>query len=107
LTSSTDANGNTWTYTNDTLGHRLTATDPDGNTTHYAYSTSTGLMTTITDAASHVTDTLAYDSYRRQTSDTDYNGHANSETYDSNGNVASATDKNSHTTSFTNDALGR
>src|SRR5262249_7175615 len=76
-------------------------------TTSYAYSSTTGLLSTITDANSHVTDTFAYDTLRRQTSDTDYYSHADSQTYDANGNVATTTDRNGHTTSFTNDALGR
>ena len=74
LTQSTDANGNLWTYTYDSGGHRLTAKDPLGDVTSYGYLTN-GLMQTMTDALGRVS-TYAYDTSRRLSTTADAAGRA-------------------------------
>ena len=76
-----------WDYTYNAYGEVLTAKDPQGNVTTYAYNTCTtgggcGELATIVDAANHKTTFMAYDAYGMPTALTDPNNTAISLTHD-------------------------
>ncbi len=105
-------------YTYDTLGRKLTYTDPNGNTTTYDYDSS-GNLITVTDPYNNIIETNTYnalgkrisktdlfgnttqydyDALGRLTSVTGAKGNVTYTTYDENGNVASEIDGNGNTT---------
>ena len=84
LTSTTDALGNTTTYTYTPEGDLASVTDPLGNTTEYSY-----------------------DSYGQRTSMTDAMGNTSSFTYDDLGRLVETTDPLGRLTRNEYDALGR
>lgn len=116
LLSEVDERGQTWTYTVDSRGNRLTATDPLGNTMTYGYDSVTGNLETVTlpdpdgnqgQQQASVT-TYQYDAHHRVELVTYADQTTRSITYDSvTGNVASETDELGHTTSYTYDTFGR
>ncbi|TAN24194.1 MAG: hypothetical protein EPN33_00010 [Acidobacteria bacterium] len=85
----------TTTYTNDSYGNRLTATDAGSHTTTYAYNGSTGdnaYITSITDALGHTRSYTWNDSSGTMASSTDENGNTTSYGYDSWNRLTSVTD---------------
>ncbi len=77
-------------YTYTALGQVLTATDPRGNVTNYAYD-ARGDLTSITDALGHVTSITSYDGNGRPLTIIDPNGVTTSLTYDPRGRLTSRT----------------
>lgn len=98
--ATTDANGSqgfnatatgtprTWSYTYNNVGQVLTATDPRNNTTTYAYD-GQGNLSTITNAAGHVTTLSNYDANGRVGRIVDPNGLTTDLTYSPRGWLAS------------------
>ena len=64
-------------------------------------------VTVLSVSHSAVTNSFAYDAYRRETVRTDGRGNATTNAYDSLGRLASATDPTGATTSYAYDAAGR
>jgi RHS repeat-associated protein len=86
----------TWNWTNITLGRVLTATDPNGKVTAYAYYSDSdtdlgkrGNAQTITNAAGHVTQITSYDANGRPLTVTDPNGLVTTLAYDGRGRLTS------------------
>jgi len=77
-------------YTYTALGQVLTATDPRGNITGFAYDAK-GDLTSITDALGHVTSIPSYDANGRPLTIIDPNGVTTSLTYDLRGRLTSRT----------------
>ena len=77
-------------YTYSAIGQVLTATDPRGNVTQYAYDAK-GDLTSITDALGHVTSLTSYDANGRPLTIIDPNGVMTSLTYDPRGRLTSRT----------------
>ena len=114
------------TYVYDPVGNRLTATEPDGNTTTTVYD-SDNRVTQVTNAAGDVTMTTydgvgnvitvtapnlnvttnIYDSLNRLIQVTDSAGAVSSFSYDPVGNRVTSTDGNGNTTSYAYDSLNR
>ncbi|HEX3425363.1 MAG TPA: RHS repeat-associated core domain-containing protein [Acidimicrobiales bacterium] len=102
------ANGKseTSTFTYDSLGRELSATDPLGNTTTYTYDAN-GDMTSVTDP-DHRTTTIAYNTLDEPTAVTGPKGEPiGSYSYDSLGNLVAMTIGGTYTDQITNDAVGR
>jgi RHS repeat-associated protein len=92
LASRTDALGRTTSYTYDSLGHKLTMTEPLPNTNT---------------SASAATTTYTYDDFGNLTQTSAPLGRVTSSNYDGNGNKTSDTDARGNTTSYQYDALNR
>jgi RHS repeat-associated protein len=92
-------------YTYDSLGNRLTATDVLGNTFTYTYNASFNQVTSISDPQHH-TRTFTYDSVGNLTTVTDENGHATTFTYDQFGEPLTVTDPLGKQTTIAYDAAG-
>ncbi|HUB82251.1 MAG TPA: RHS repeat-associated core domain-containing protein [Bryobacteraceae bacterium] len=104
--TSTDALGNTVTYTyNANFSEITSATDPLNHTRSYAYDAN-GNLTGFTDENGH-TVTLTYDTYGQPLTVTDPLGNKATFTYDSSENPATATDAAGSVTSYTYDAVSR
>ncbi|WP_232241240.1 LamG-like jellyroll fold domain-containing protein [Kutzneria sp. 744] len=101
LASSTDAAGNTTSFTYDAYGHKKSETDPNGSETDYTYDADgheltqsvqfTGSPLNPHDAAPLVVKSTAYDPTGRPASVTDSMGNKTSYTYFDNGLKASET----------------
>lgn len=128
VTSMIDPDGNTWTYTYDSYGDRISQTAPatsdnsdssgsHQNVTKWAYDPNTGLRlaqlsgrytlahpsdTTCSTPATGCT-TYTYDAMGHVLVTTDGNGHYSTNHYDADGNVDYAIDANSQRTNFTYD----
>ena len=77
-------------YTYTAFGQVLTAADPRGNVTNYAYD-GQGDLTSTTDALGHVTSIASYDANGRPLTIVDPNGVTTSLTYDPRGRLTSRT----------------
>jgi len=92
MASRIDALGRTTSYTYDSLGHKLTMTEPLPNS-----STSPSAATT----------SYTYDAFGNLTQTAAPLGRTTSSTYDGNGNKLTDTDAGGNTTSYQYDALNR
>ena len=79
-----------FSYTYSAVGQMLTAADPRGNVTHFAYDAKGGLAS-VTDALGHVTSITSYDGNGRPLTIVDPNGVTTSLTYDARGRLISRT----------------
>ena len=104
LLSVVDANGNTTSYTYDSLGRLISETDPLGNVTSYSYDTA-GNMISRTDGNGNMT-AYSYDLLGRLLSKTYPGGATETFTYDTNGNMVTAANQYISYT-MTYDADGR
>lgn len=95
----------TWTYTYNTNGQELTATDPNGHTTTKTYN-SNGGVATIANALGQVASIPSYDANGRPLIIQDPNGLATTLAYDSRGRLTSRT-VGTVTTTYTYDAVGQ
>jgi len=84
----------TWSWTYGTLGRVLTATDPNGKVTTYAYYSDAdanlgkrGNLQTITNPLGHVTQITSYDANARPLITIDANGLTSTLTYDARGRL--------------------
>jgi RHS repeat-associated protein len=102
ITAGTAIRSFAYTYT--AFGQVLTATDPRGNITQYAYDAK-GDLTSVTDALGHVTSVTSYDGNGRPLTIIDPNGVTTSLTYDLRGRLTSRTVA-TLTTSFAYDKAG-
>ena len=100
----------TWTYTYNSFQEVLTATDPAGNTTTNTYDANGNLLSATTPppsgSGSGLTTSFQYDSKGELTTVTDPRGNTTSMTYTPAGLVVSITDAQNHTTTFTYDGRG-
>jgi YD repeat-containing protein len=103
----------TWNWTYTSLGRVLTATDPDNHTTTTTYYADNdadlgkrGNVATITNAAGHVTQIVAYDLNGRPLSITDPNGLVTTLTYHPRGWLT-ARQVGAELTSYTYDGVGQ
>lgn len=104
--TSTDALGNTTTFTYEPLFNKVTATmDPLGNTTNFTYD-SRGNRLTRTDVNGHTT-SFAHNSFGQVIQITDPLGQKTALAYDNFGNPISTTDPLGNTTSIVYDAISR
>ncbi len=104
LTSYQDFNGGLSTYTNDSDGNQLTATDPLNHTTSYSYND--GLLETMTDPVGNVT-TYLYDAERRLIGALVGGAVTGTVGYDGAGNPNTLTDPLGNVTTTVYDAAGR
>jgi len=102
-TITADTKSRKWTYTYNSFGQVLTATDPAGHKTTYTYDAA-GNQTSMTNAVGHVT-TTTFDASGRPLRITDPNGLVTTFTYDARGRVTS-TAVGGEKTTFTYDAAG-
>ncbi|MGN0319478.1 MAG: DNRLRE domain-containing protein, partial [Lachnospira sp.] len=126
VSSCTDANGNTASYSYNSMGQLITLTDaagnitrymrdmagnqtgtqaPDGGLTTYTLNKS-GNVTAVTDALGYRTD-FEYDGNRNIVKGTDPEGNVVTCTYDGNGNKLDSTDAAGNKTVYTYDAGNR
>lgn len=127
LTSRTDSNGNTTTYTYDPFGD-LTSTvapptpeNPSGNKATFGYDTAKGWLTSAVSPRGNIsggnpaayTTSYSYDAYGRLTvtkdplwTATQPIKHRTVRHYDSDGNLDAVTDGNNHTTRYVYNAAG-
>jgi RHS repeat-associated protein len=105
LTSRTDANNHTTSYTYDALDRVIVVTDPVGKTTVIVYD-GQGDKLQVTDRDGNLTQ-YQYDQRSRLIKETDALGQTTTMTYDNNNNVRSVTDKDGHTTTFAYDVQNR
>ncbi|NOZ64202.1 MAG: RHS repeat protein, partial [Caldiserica bacterium] len=103
--SVTDPEGGKISYEYDSLGRIVKTIDEEGGITSYTYDTR-GNLTSITypDGRAY---TYTYDALGRKTSLTDPAGNTTYYTYDERGNLTSLTDPEGKTTYYTYDVLGR
>jgi len=88
ITAGTATRGFAYSY--NAFGQVLTAADPRGNVTNYAYDAK-GNRTSVSDALGHVTSTPSYDANGRPLTTIDPNGVTTSLTYDPRGRLTSRT----------------
>lgn len=121
-----DRRAQTWTYTYDARGRRLTETNPEGGVTTLTWNPDDTLASRVDHAGNETL--FAYDAQRRLSTvtyadlstraftydaadnvlgTTDGRGNTASATYDANGNVATTTDRVGGTTTFEYDAMDR
>ncbi len=108
VTSVTDPELNTTTYTYDIDGNLTSVTDPLGNTTTHTYD-GVGQRTSTTDPNGNIA-IYTYDAYGHPTGQTIDPGGltiATSSTFDIIGNRLTSTDANGNTTAYTYDGLNR
>jgi RHS repeat-associated protein len=107
LTKTLTATGpaSTWTYTYNGAGQVLTATDPDGHVTTYAYDVK-GDVVSITNALGQITLFTSYDADGRPLTMQDPNGLVTTLTYNFRGEITSKTEAQWVTT-YTYDAVGQ
>ncbi len=79
-----------YSYTYSAIGQVLTATDPRGNVTHFAYDAK-GDLASVTDAIGHVTTIMSYDGNGRPLTIVDPNGVTTTLIYDPRGRLTSRT----------------
>ena len=106
---SVDVRGNaneTWSEFDPATSTRLTYTSIP-TATNIALSESVDGVATLSVSHSAVTNSVAYDAYRRATIQTDGRGNATTNAYDSLGRLASVTDPTGATTSYAYDSAGR
>lgn len=84
----TTPGASTWSYTYNGQGQPLTANDPDGHVTRYAYDAQ-GDLASVTNALGQVTAFTRYDANGRPLSITDPNGMVTTVTYNFRGQVTS------------------
>jgi YD repeat-containing protein len=106
VTQTSNAEGETTTYTYSAVGDRTTMIDALGNTTSYAYST-TGQLTKVTDPLNHATTYLYDPATRRQTATVDPLTHTTVYAYDGNGKPSTVTDPLGDVTKTGYDARSR
>jgi len=100
--------GTAFVYTYDGHGQRLTATDPNGHTTHFTHD-EYGNLKEVRSPLGYVT-RYDYDGVGRMTSMTDSNNHTARFEYDGNDNITRIVDPRQHDTRFEydgNDCLVR
>jgi RHS repeat-associated protein len=128
VTSMVDARGNTWTYTYDSVGNKISESAPetsdnsDGtgarhNITKWHYDSQTGWITAELDGRyvlNHPTDTTCtppaagcttytHDDAGNVLVTTDGNGHQSTDDYDADGNLDVSTDADGHETNYAHD----
>ncbi|MGH6839236.1 MAG: RHS repeat-associated core domain-containing protein, partial [Methylocella sp.] len=81
----------TWSYTYNSVGQVLTATDPRGNVTTYTYDAK-GDLTSVTDALGHVTSLPSYDADGRPLTIQDPNSLVTTLAYNFRGEITSKTE---------------
>ena len=91
------ASASTTTYTYDSQNRMLTLTDPDGNVTTWAYTSTT---TTMTDPLGNA-DVKTYNTQGQLVSELNRNGQLTTYVYDTNGNLITETEYAGATTSTT------
>jgi RHS repeat-associated protein len=126
VTSITDPNGNTSTFTYDSNGNRLTATNPLGETTSFSYD-DFGQLISVTDADGNTTvygydrmgnlisvcdplkntSTFGYDERGNRVSAQDPLNHTSIMTYNLNNQVRAVKDPMDHITTFSYDQNGK
>ncbi|MBT0774216.1 fibronectin type III domain-containing protein [Kineosporia sp. J2-2] len=100
LTSTTDADGKTTTFTYDADGDQATVTDPSGRTTTTTHNT-VGWQTSVTTPGGH---TITYSNFTtggQPGTVTDALGHQTRYLYDNNGNTTDVTDAENRQTTTT------
>jgi RHS repeat-associated protein len=94
-----------WSWTYNSQGQPLTSTDPNGNTTAFAYDT-TGNLTSVTNALGQVSKIIKYDATGRPLTLQDPNGLITQLAYDPRGRLLSR-NTGGETTSYSYDAVGQ
>lgn len=110
LTGMTDRRSKSWSWTYDSKGNVLTATDPLSHTTTWTFNSFNEPLTVVTHMGTK--QALTYDAYGNPTQIQEKDGSNNvlsttSYTWNNVGTLASKTDNNSHTTSYGYNTDGR
>lgn len=105
LIKTTDASGNTEEMTYDSLSRITSKKDKNGNITRYRYIGNNPKPAEIEDARGNIT-RYAYDTMRRQISETDARGFTSSTTYDRTGRKLKEVDKRGNETTYTYSSRG-
>jgi RHS repeat-associated protein len=98
--TATNQAGKIWKYTYNSRGQILTETDPDGYVQTYAYNAADGTLASQTDAAGGVTN-YSYDAQKRVNLVTYADGSTESTTYDNVDHVVKTVQGNGNATTFT------
>ena len=104
--TATNQAGKIWKYTYNSHGQILTEADPDGHVQKYAYNSADGTLASETDAAGNVTN-YSYDAQKRVNLITYADGSTESTTYDNAGHVVQTAQGNGNTTTFTYNSNGK